>query len=123
MLNNVLLRNLHEESQRANANEERAGELQAAIRQYLSEETSRKKNSAKLKEYVTSSDEIKAGIVNYELELVRERGRADALHERNQELVKELTKVRQEMREVKRDNATLVGEIEKLQRLLKRTNQ
>lgn len=123
LLNNVLLRNLHEESQRANANEERAGELQEAIRQYLSEETNRKRNSSKLQEFAKSSDEIKAGIVNYELELARERGRADAIHERNQDLVKELTAVRQEMAQVRRDNATLVGEVEKLQRLLKRSSQ
>ncbi|KPA86098.1 putative mitochondrial hypothetical protein [Leptomonas pyrrhocoris] len=123
LLNNVLLRNLHEESQRANANEERAGELQEAIRQYLSRETGRKSNLSKLNEYVTSSEELKSGIVNYELELARERGRADALHERNQDLVKELMSVRQEIAQIRKDNATLVGEVETLQRLLKRTNQ
>lgn len=123
LLNNVLLRNLHEESQRANANEERAEELQEVVRQYLAEESNRKRNSSKLKEYVNSSDEIRAGIVNYELELARERGRADATHKRNQDLVKELLTVRQEVAQVRKDNATLVGEVEKLQRLLKRTNQ
>jgi hypothetical protein len=123
LLNNVLLRNLHEESQRANANEERANELQEAIKQYLAEESSRKRSSSKLKEYASSSDEIRAGIVNYELELARERGRADATHERNKDLVKELMSVRQELAQVRKDNATLVGEVEKLQRLLKRINQ
>ncbi|AYU82976.1 hypothetical protein conserved [Leishmania donovani] len=123
LLNNVLLRNLHEESQRANANEGRAGELQEAMRQYLSEEKSRKRSAAKLEEYVASSEKMKAGIVNYELELVRERGRADAAHERNQQLLRELMSVRREMAQVQKDNATLVMEVEKLQRLLKRFGQ
>ncbi|KAI5689248.1 hypothetical protein MNV84_07395 [Leishmania braziliensis] len=123
LLNNVLLRNLHEESQRASANEERAGALQEAMRQYLAEETSRKQNTANLAEYVASSKKMKAGIVNYELELVRERGRADATHERNQKLVKELLAARQEVARVQKDNATLVGEVEKLQRLLKRSGK
>lgn len=123
LLNNVLLRNLHEESQRADANQERAGELQEAMRQYLAQESDRKKSAAKLAEFAQSSEKMKAGIVNYELELVRERNRADATHQRNQELVKELITVRQAMAEVQKDNATLVSELEKMQRLLKRSGQ
>ncbi|KPI85177.1 hypothetical protein ABL78_5765 [Leptomonas seymouri] len=123
LLNNVLLRNLHEESQRANANEERASELQEAVRQYLSEDASRKRNSSRLKEYADFSEGIKTGIVNYELELARERGRADAIQERNQDLVKELISARQEMAQVRKDNATLVGEVEKLRLLMRRINQ
>ncbi|KAG5492586.1 hypothetical protein JKF63_01165 [Porcisia hertigi] len=123
LLNNVLLRNLHEESQRANANEERSRELQEAMRQYLSEETTRKRSTAKLEEYAASSEKMKAGIVNYELELARERARADATHGRNQQLVGELISLRQQMLQVQKDNNTLVGEVEKLQRLLKRFSQ
>ncbi|TPP46374.1 hypothetical protein CGC20_0160 [Leishmania donovani] len=97
--------------------------MKKAMRQYLSEEKSRKRSAAKLEEYVASSEKMKAGIVNYELELVRERGRADAAHERNQQLLRELMSVRREMAQVQKDNATLVMEVEKLQRLLKRFGQ
>ncbi|KAG5467292.1 hypothetical protein CUR178_00934 [Leishmania enriettii] len=123
LLNNVLLRNLHEESQRANANAERAGKLQEAMRQYLSEETNRKQSTTKLAEDVVFRESMKEGIVNYELELARERGRADATHECNQQLAQELMSLRREIAQVQKDNVTLVGEIEKLQRLLKRSGQ
>lgn len=123
LLNNVLLRNLHEESQRADANAERASELQEAMRQYLADENERKRSSAALKEYVSSSERVKTGLVNYELELSRERARGNATHERNQELVKELLALRQELAQVKRDNGVLVSELEKYQRASQRVSR
>lgn len=123
LLNNVLLRNLHEETQRADANQQRAAQFQEAMRQHLSEEKDRKKSTQKLREYVDSSEKIKAGIVNYELELSRERIRADETHKRNQGLVEELIRVRRDLSQAQNDNRALVQEVEKLQKYARRVSE
>lgn len=116
LLNNVLLRNLHEETRRADANEQRAAELHEAVRQHLSKEKDRKRSAGKTPEFVDSSERTKTGLANYELELMRERTRADETHKRNQALVDELSKVRRELSQLKSDNRVLVEEVEKLRR-------
>ncbi|EPY30170.1 hypothetical protein AGDE_09578 [Angomonas deanei] len=116
LLNNVLLRNLHEESQRADANQQRAAELQEAMKQHLSQHEKNKKTNDKIKEYKSSLEEVKAGIVNYELELAREKLRADTNHERSQNLVNELIAVRQQIAALQKDNKILTQEIERLRK-------
>ncbi|EPY33219.1 hypothetical protein STCU_02166 [Strigomonas culicis] len=120
LLNNVLLRNLHEETQRADASEQRASSLQDAMRQMFASEKKKHSNLEKLEQYRESGEKIKAGLVNYELELSRERARADTLYERNQNLIVEMTRVRQEMTRLKSDNETLTHEIDKLRKLVRR---
>lgn len=122
LLNNVLLRNLHEETQRADANQQRAAELQEAMQQHLSQEKDRKKSTAALRAFADSSEKMKAGLINYELELTRERTRAEEIHKRNQGLVDELVKVRQELAQAKNDNRILVEEVEKLRKYSRRAN-
>ncbi|ORC92310.1 uncharacterized protein TM35_000045240 [Trypanosoma theileri] len=121
LLNNVLLRNLHEETLRADANQERAKDLQKTLKTQLEEEAELRKGKLRVvKQYEEFSDNMKKGLVNYELELSRERARADVVHERNQALVDELIKVRQELSLVKKENVALTTELQKLQKLSKK---
>ncbi|KEG14402.1 hypothetical protein DQ04_00491220 [Trypanosoma grayi] len=118
LLNNVLLRTLHEEALRADANQERAAELQEFMKKRQEDqEKVNKSNMNVVKKYEEFSERLKNGLVNYELELSRERARADAVHDRNQELVSELLKVRQELVQVRKENKTLAIQLEKMQKI------
>nr|CCC50914.1 conserved hypothetical protein [Trypanosoma vivax Y486] len=116
LLNNVLMRALHDETLRANANEERVGELQEAVRKHVG-----KLEMKKSCKFVDSKNEsvgaAAQGHINHEIELVRERMRADVVHERNQQLVNELHKVRLALAQVNKENIQLRGEVERLQKL------
>ncbi|CUI14434.1 membrane-associated protein, putative [Bodo saltans] len=121
MLNNVLLRNLHQESLRADASEDRARELQLAVKSRVAKDEQIKSNyKADLKNCAESQDDLKRGIVNYELELAREKARTDLVQERNQGLVKEMHAIRTELASVKKDNQTLVGEVDRLRKAVRR---
>lgn len=121
MLNNVLLRNLHQESLRADANQTRADELQLAVKAKLVSEAEKKANLKKtLEQCADSKVELQQGIVNYELELAKEKARSEIAQERNQALVAELLNVRSELQRMKKDNTALVGEVEKLRKSIRR---
>ncbi|EPY41320.1 hypothetical protein AGDE_02605 [Angomonas deanei] len=85
------------------------------MKQHLSQHEKIKTND-KIKEYKSSLEEVKAGIVNYELELAREKLRADTNHERSQNLVNELIAVRQQIAALQKDNKILTQEIERLRK-------
>ncbi|RNE96791.1 uncharacterized protein Tco025E_09659 [Trypanosoma conorhini] len=118
LLNNVLLRTLHEETLRADANQERASQLKESMKKHLlQEERQSKENRQFVKGFEEYSETMKKGLINYELELSRESARADAVHARNQELVTELLNVRQELSRAKKENKDLLAELAKLQKL------
>ncbi len=121
MLNNVLLRNLHQESLRADASEGRAKELQLAVKTRVAKDDEIKSNiKANLKQCADSQTELKKGLVNYELELAREKARSDIIQDRNQDLVKAMHLIRTELTSVKKDNQTLVTEVDRLRKTLRR---
>lgn len=121
MLNNVLLRNLHQESLRADANQARADELQIAVKAKLVNEEQKKAGLKKsLEQCADSKAELQQGIVNYELELAKERSRSEIVHERNQALVAELINVRAELQRSKKDNTALTTEIDRLRKSIRR---
>ncbi|EAN92854.1 hypothetical protein C3747_1g827 [Trypanosoma cruzi] len=118
LLNNVLLRTLHEETLRADANQERASELRELMKKRNVQEEIRNEEHLKaVKGFEEYDKTMKKGIINHELELSRERARADAVHERNRELVSELLGVRQELTRVKKENKTLSAELANLQKI------
>ncbi|ESL10093.1 hypothetical protein TRSC58_02178 [Trypanosoma rangeli SC58] len=118
LLNNVLLRTLHEEALRADASQERALELKKSMKkQLLQEERRGQEKLQAIKGFEEYSKSMRKGLINYEVELSRESARADALHARNQELVSELHGVRQELTWVKKENTTLLAELAKFQKL------
>lgn len=102
LLNSVLLRNLHEETLRADANTDRVQEMNTAMK-HLHQRGELEGNHT-----VPGSNSAR---VNYETELCKERVRSEVLHERNQLLVGELAKERQL-------NSKLQAEKSELQRLL-----
>lgn len=114
LLNNALLRNLHSETQRADANEVRANQLEKSIEAFVSKEKERKGTMQSLKSYITGSEKLKEGLVNYDLEVTRQRMRADEEHHRNEELLKELAKLRRENAALLKDNKTLATEINRV---------
>lgn len=121
MLNNVLLRNLHQESLRADASEERAKELQLAVKTRVAKDDQIKANyKSNLKQCSDSQEDLKNGLVNYELELAREKARTDIVQDRNQNLVKEMHLLRTELISVKKDNQTLVAEVDRLRKSVRR---
>jgi hypothetical protein len=121
MLNNVLLRNLHQESLRADASEERAKELQLAVKSRIAKDDQIKSNyKANLQNCADSQENLKKGLVNYELELSREKARTDIVQDRNQNLVRELHQIRTELSNVKKDNQTLVTEVDRLRKTVRR---
>ena len=121
MLNNVLLRNLHQESLRADANEDRASELQQAVKsKIIKEEKMKIDHKSSLKQCSDSKEELRSGLVNYELELSRERARSDVVHDRNQLLVKELHQVRTDLHQAKKENTKLVDEVDRLRKIVRR---
>ncbi|CBH14851.1 hypothetical protein, conserved [Trypanosoma brucei gambiense DAL972] len=115
LLNNVLLRTLHEEAMRADANQERANELQ----EYLKQRLEKLEAGGKAASRNMGGDAVKEGLINHELEISRERVRSDTIHQRNQQLVDELLKVRQELAVTRKKHSAALSEIDKLQKLLK----
>ncbi|CCW62035.1 unnamed protein product [Phytomonas sp. EM1] len=122
LLNNVLLRSLHDEIQRADANQQRTLELEETIKQYL-EEKHDKKKSSQSNQSKASSEEVAKGLINYELQLSREKYRGDRIHERNQHLVEEISKLRQEISKSNEENKLLLQEIGRLKKFIERVNQ
>jgi hypothetical protein len=121
MLNNVLLRNLHQESLRADANQDRAAELQLAVKKKMIHDDKVKSDQKQsLKQCSDAKETLQNGLVNYELELSREKARSDIVHDRNQNLVKELHSIRTELNKTKKDNFRLTEEVEKLRKVVKR---
>lgn len=121
MLNNVLLRNLHQESLRADANHDRVQELQLAVKGKVAKEEILKQDHKKsLKQCADKKEELLNGVQNFEMELSRERARSDLVHERNQNLVKELHSIRTELSTSQKDNKRLVEEVEKLRKAVRR---
>nr|CCC93211.1 unnamed protein product [Trypanosoma congolense IL3000] len=119
LLNNVLLRTLHEEALRADANQERARDLQESVKRKHGEEECDEKFMTTRNQEVKKNYTSDGNVINYELEISRERARSDVVHDRNQQLASELHSVRQELAHVRRDYALAIREIEKLQKLVK----
>lgn len=115
LLNTVLLRNLHEETQRADSNERRASELQEVVKQLATSSS-----SVKTKSISTSTAQL-SDAAALRLELSREQTHADSVQKRNEELVRELAKVRQEVVRSEETNRSLRAEIDRLNRLSSRT--
>lgn len=97
LLNSVILRNLHEETLRADANGERLKHSTDVIKHLY------KTNPQKLK---VKSD-ANSPIADYEVELAKRNAESELTHERNKALVEELFRQRQK-------NLLLEQEIKKL---------
>ncbi|CCW72269.1 unnamed protein product [Phytomonas sp. Hart1] len=122
LLNNVLLRSLHDEIKRADANQQRVSELEETMKQYL-EENEENEKSSKLNKIKASNEKGTTGLINYELQLSREKYRGDQIHARNQHLVEEIAKLRQEMLKSNEETNLLLQEISKLKKFTERLSQ
>ena len=119
--NNMLVRQLHIETRRADMHQERAKELYQSVVSTVEKEANSKVTHKKsLQECTDSKDELQGSVVNFSGELSRERARNDLQQKRNQGLVSELIAVRTELAEVKRENTRLVEETGKLRKLVQK---
>jgi hypothetical protein len=119
--NNYLVRNLHQESRRADMHEERAKELYEAVVATVSKEVASSKTHKKsLQSCNDSKEELQGTVVNFSGELSRERARNDVVHQRNQALVKEMTALRAELGDVKKEKRLLEEEVLKLRKIAKK---
>lgn len=108
MLNTVLLRNLHQETLRADASEQRLKQLEGVVELQARNEVQLKQTlDTEVTQISEINKDLKRGIVNYELERNRERARAKIIHERNQQLVKEMADLRAESSSLKKENEVL----------------
>lgn len=114
LLNSVILRNLHEETLRADANKERVDQFSRVIK-HLYKIGKLKENTFKdLETSDISSSNSKS--IDYETELCKERARSELVHERNQALVKELFNERQTNMKLSKENQRLAAELERRNR-------
>lgn len=110
ILNSAILRNLHEETLRADANQERADHFSRVLKHLY--KTGNIKDST-LKKLDVSSSATSCEAIDYETELCRERARAELIQERNDALVQELFNERQAFLKVQRENNLLKKNLKK----------
>ena len=126
MVNTAIQRTLHLESIKAQEAVERYEELKRAY-QAPQTDVGNKKDA---KSASTSSNDVdrrearredgtRGSVVNYELELARERQRADEVNARNKNLVMEMIKLRNDLREAVKQKQQLEEEVKKLGKLVK----
>lgn len=101
ILNSTLLRNLHEETLRADANQERVNHFSRVIKNLY--KLGKIKNDT-FKEVHGCEASAFSQVVDYETELCREQARAELLQERNDSLVQELYNERQLSLKLQREN-------------------
>ena len=112
MLNTILLRNLHQETLRADANEQRLKELEEITNAQAKLEIGMKDaHGNEISQRDTVNKDLKKGIINYELERNREQMRSKVIHERNQLLVTEMADLRAEVNVLRKENETLKRKI------------
>lgn len=127
LLNNVLLRSLHEEARRADANAQRVKELQAVVQQQLSSPTKARGGWFRWYSTATSTSHTAVNaptssgtaVTNHELEIVRERTRAEQMGERNTRLVAALIAVRGELGQAQKCSEALQKDVENLRQVIR----
>lgn len=109
LLNTSILRELHEETLRADVNSERTERLAGVVKHLYKMGKLKDKKYSELKDFESG----RPSIIDYETELCKERARSESLYERNQLLTKELSELRMQNLRLSAEKERLLVEVQK----------